>query len=151
MPPNLSREHLSAANNTYEPLSLPLFYYLLTPSTMDIANLIFPRATDPIESRPIYRSPAFQASSNGNFTPVYSRSQPPLSLSAEDNQPKFSLPSISTLFEGADSAAVQPTSISTHSQIACIGTPEVANNLQQSVRESALRNIVLSLAPTTLV
>ena len=100
---------------------------------MDIASPIFLRGTDSVESGPFYRPPAFEASSTNNLTPVHFCSQPP-----EDDQPKCSLPSISAFFDGADSATVQQTGMSTNPQIACIGSPKVANTLCQSIRESAL-------------
>lgn len=83
---------------------------------MDLANLITPPGPDPImKSRPVHSPPVYKISSDKSyFTAVptfYSRSQPPLSPPVED-QPKCSLPSISTLFEGADSAAIQPASMS---------------------------------------
>lgn len=91
---------------------------------MDIASLIFLRGTDSVESGPFYRPPAFQASSTKNFMLVHFCSQPP-----EDDQPKCLLPSILAVFDGADSAAVQQISMSTNSQIACIGSHKVVNSL----------------------
>lgn len=94
------------------------YYYSYSQLTMDVANLISQPGPDPtIKARPVYSTPVFKASSDDKsyFTPVYSRSQPPLSPPVEDYQPKCSLPSISTLFEGADSAAMQPASMLTSS------------------------------------
>lgn len=89
-------------------------YCYFSKLTMDVANLISQPGPDPTKARTVYSTPAFKASSRDDksyFTPVYSRSQPPLSPPVEDHQPKCSLPSISTLFEGADSAAMQPASM----------------------------------------
>ena len=80
---------------------------------MDLANLISHPGPDPvIKSRP-YSPPTFSSpqynkshdkTSYFSAAPTY-YSRPPLSPPVED-QPKCSLPSISTLFEGADSAAI---------------------------------------------
>lgn len=78
---------------------------------MDVANLISQPAPD--LKRPLYSPPLYHSykSNDSYFTAVpatYSR--PPLSPPVED-QPKCTLPSISTLFEGADSAAMPPSSM----------------------------------------
>lgn len=88
--------------------------YTAPSTTMDVANLISPPGPDPImKSRPTYKSAGDDDKSYFTAVPAfYSRSpQPPLSPPVED-QPKCSLPSISTLFQGADSAAAQPASMS---------------------------------------
>lgn len=83
---------------------------------MDVANLISQPAPD--LKRPFYSPPPYHSykSNDSYFTAVpatYSR--PPLSPPVED-QPKCTLPSISTLFEGADSAAMPSSStLSLHS------------------------------------
>lgn len=92
----------------------------LTLSTMDVANLIS-HGPDHLPKRPLYSPPSsksFKFDDKSYFTAAptpttyYSRSpQPPLSPPVED-QPKCTLPSISTLFEGADSAAMHPASMS---------------------------------------
>lgn len=85
---------------------------------MDVANLIS-HGPDHLPKRPLYSPPSksFKFDDKSYFTAAptptsyYSRSpQPPLSPPVED-QPKCTLPSISTLFEGADSAATHPTSM----------------------------------------
>ncbi|RAL11040.1 C2H2 finger domain protein [Aspergillus homomorphus CBS 101889] len=85
---------------------------------MDLASLISHPGPDPLSmsmSRASYSPPAprvasYKRSSNSYFASVpisYSRAaQPPLSPPVEDSPPKFSLPSISTLLEGADAASM---------------------------------------------
>ncbi|OJJ85189.1 uncharacterized protein ASPGLDRAFT_57364 [Aspergillus glaucus CBS 516.65] len=84
---------------------------------MDVANLIS-HGPDHFPKRPLYSPPSsksFKFDDKSYFTAAptptsyYSRSpQPPLSPPVED-LPKCTLPSISTLFEGADSAAMHPS------------------------------------------
>lgn len=83
---------------------------------MDVANLIS-HGPDHLPKRPLYSPPSKSFKFDKSYftavpTPTYySRSpQPPLSPPVED-QPRCTLPSISTLFEGADSAAMHPTSM----------------------------------------
>ncbi|CAK41273.1 zinc finger protein C25B8.19c [Aspergillus awamori] len=84
---------------------------------MDLASLISHPGPDPImKSRASYSPPmtsykrSIEHTSDSYFPSVpisYTRSpQPPLSPPVEDQSPKCSLPSISTLLEGADGAAM---------------------------------------------
>ncbi|RLL99472.1 hypothetical protein CFD26_107075 [Aspergillus turcosus] len=101
---------------------------------MDVASLISPSESDSV---PTFRSISTQSSSASQYKRLYEQStdsyftavpthatsysrtpQPPLSPPADD-QPKFSLPSISILLESADGAAAHPakrqrTSLSAH-------------------------------------
>ena len=89
---------------------------------MDLASLISHPGPDPImKSRASYSPPmtsykrSIEQTSDSYFPSVpisYTRSpQPPLSPPVEDHSPKCSLPSISTLLEGADGAAMHAASM----------------------------------------
>ncbi|GKZ19290.1 hypothetical protein AbraIFM66951_011432 [Aspergillus brasiliensis] len=89
---------------------------------MDLASLISHPGPDPIKSRASYSPPmsssykrSIEHTSDSYFPSVpisYTRSpQPPLSPPVEDHSPKCSLPSISTLLEGADGASMHAASM----------------------------------------
>lgn len=138
---------------------------------MDLATMVTSNGPDPVaESRreSVYKSPTFQrrtyehhqetASSKSYFAPSTSTAytwspQPPLSPPAED-QRKCSLPSISTLLQGADDLAIHASSMFGFSQLSLV-QQSIANSVEQNDRGRSpqhreMRTPEGTLKPTTM-